>query len=72
MVFNFVAHSTERKHIPSKLYKEESPKGSRDRLGTVTQRARLKKLDLHSLERRRLRGNLTEVIKWTKGLTEEA
>ena len=31
---------------------------------------RLKKLDLHSLERRRVRGDMIEVFKWVKGINK--
>ena len=32
---------------------------------------RLKRLNLHSLERRRARGDMIEVFKWVKGINKE-
>ncbi len=37
------------------------------RLRTLPYRERLRRLDLHSLKRRRVRGDLIEVFKWMKG-----
>lgn len=36
-------------------------------LRNLPYRERLRRLNLHSLERRRVRGDLTEVLKWMKG-----